>query len=118
MGDLSEVTPCAPTSPRLEVPRSRRARQGWAPCQDPTRQPAPQQVHHAYTRLGHPTSSLHRGVDIAKDLKAKHGPKLKDFRDALLSEASAGAGAGEGVVCLWHLALCGGRGAALLGRSF
>lgn len=29
-----------------------------------------------------------RGIDIAADLKAKHGPKLKDFRAALDAEAS------------------------------
>ena len=29
---------------------------------------------------------VNRGIDIAKDLKAKHGPKLKDFREALAQE--------------------------------
>uniref|UniRef100_A0A1D1ZX01 Serine hydroxymethyltransferase n=1 Tax=Auxenochlorella protothecoides TaxID=3075 RepID=A0A1D1ZX01_AUXPR len=29
---------------------------------------------------------VNRGVDIAKELKGKHGPKLKDFRDALATD--------------------------------
>ncbi|KFM26246.1 Serine hydroxymethyltransferase, mitochondrial [Auxenochlorella protothecoides] len=39
---------------------------------------------------------VNRGVDIAKELKGKHGPKLKDFRDALATDVRPGMGEGNG----------------------
>ena len=46
---------------------------------DGQRGPSP----HISTRSRHQSSRQVRGIHIAKDLKTKLGPKLKDFRDGL-----------------------------------